>query len=167
LRDDIAAVPLRRDSAVAMMLRGHLLSGRDRVTVDDLAKHTLVLWPRNVSRGAHDLVLGLFHGHMPAAMRVTEQHSGATWDAMHADGFAVVPASSAVSGDFVTVPLDGADLHFTLSLIWSNATPPPVLPALLDAADAAADENGWLKPGPATSDGRGVTAARPLRPSTG
>jgi DNA-binding transcriptional LysR family regulator len=166
-RDDIAAVPLRRDSAVAMMLRGHLLSGRGRVTVDDLAKHTLVLWPRNVSRGVHDLVLGLFHGHMPAAMRVTEQHSGAAWDAMHADGFAVVPASSAVSGDFVTVPINGADIDFTLSLIWSNATPPSVLPPLLDAADAAADENKWLRPAPATSDGRGATAARPLRPSRG
>jgi DNA-binding transcriptional LysR family regulator len=166
-RDDIAAVPLRRDSAVAMMLREHPLSGRARVTVEDLAEHTLVLWPRNVSRGAHDAVLGLFHGHRPAAMRVAERHSGAAWDAMHADGFAVVPASSAVSGDFVTLPLVGADLDFTMSLIWSNATPPPVLPALLDAADAAADENGWLKPAAATSDGRGATAARQLHPSRG
>jgi DNA-binding transcriptional LysR family regulator len=162
-RDDISVVSLRRDSAVAIMLRGHPLSGRDRVTVEDLAQHTLVLWPRNVSRGAHDLVLGLFLGHRPAAMRVTEQHSGAAWDAMHADGFAVVPASSAVSGDFVAIPIEAVDVDFTMWLIWSNATPPPVLPALLDAADAAADENGWLKAVSATSDGRGVTAARQLR----
>src|SRR5262249_46841569 len=87
LRDDISAVPLRRDSAVAVLLRGHPLSIRDRVTVEDLARHTLVLWPRNISRGAHDLVLALFHGHMPASTRVTEQHSRAAWGPMHADGF--------------------------------------------------------------------------------
>jgi len=167
LRDDISAVPLRRDSAVAVLLRGHPLSIQDRVTIEDLASHTLVLWPRNISRGAHDLVLALFHGHMPASTRVTEQHSGAAWDAMHADGFAVLPASSAVSGDFVAIPIEDVEIDFTMSLIWSNATPPPVLPALLDAADLAADENGWLKPVPATSDGRGATAVRPLRPSRG
>jgi hypothetical protein len=100
---------------------------------------------------------------------VTERHSGAAWDVMHADGFAVVPASSAVGGDFVALPIEDADIDFTMSLVWSAATPPPVLPALLDAADAAADENGWLAPAraPATSDGRGARAARPLHPSRG
>jgi hypothetical protein len=86
---------------------------------------------------------------------------------MHADGFAVVPASSAVGGDFVAIPIEGADIDFTMSLIWSNATPPPVLPTLLDAVDAAVDENDWLRPAPATSDARGATAARPLHPSRG
>lgn len=137
------------------------------MTVTQLARHTLVLWPHDIPRGAHDLVLALFHGHMPASLRVTQRHSGAAWDAMHADGFAVVPASSAVGGDFVTVPIDDADVEFTMSLVWSTATPPPVLPALVDAAKAAADENSWLLPEPATSDGRGARAARPLRPSRG
>lgn len=166
-RDDIETFSLRRDSAVAVMGRGHPLSSRERVRVEDLAKHTLVLWPNDVSRGAHDVVLERFHGNMPASVRVTDRHSGAAWDAMHADGFAVVPASSGVGGDFVAIPIEEADIDFTISLVWSKATPPPVLPALLDAADAAADENGWLKPAPATSDGRGATAARPLRLSRG
>lgn len=166
-RDDIAAVPLRRDSAVAMMLRGHPLSDRESVTVEELASHTLVLWPRNTSRGAHDSVLGLFHGHRPAATRVAEPHSGAVWEAMHADGFAVVPASSGVGGDFVAVPIADGSVDFTISLIWSSATPPPVLPAVLDAADAAADENGWLKVAAATNGGHAAKAARPLRLSRG
>jgi DNA-binding transcriptional LysR family regulator len=166
-RDDIEGLPLRRDSAVAIVRRGHPLSSHERVTVGELAKHTLVLWPRDIPRGAHDLVLALFHGHMPASLRVTERHSGAAWDAMHADGFAVVPASSPVGGDFVTLPIEDADIDFTMSLIWSTATPPPVLPALLDAADAAADENDWLAPAPVTSDGRGATAKHRLRPSRG
>ena len=166
-RDDIGTLPLRRDSAVALLQRGHPLSSEARVTVAQLAKHTLVLWPRDIPRGAHDLVLALFHGHMPASLRVTQRHSGAAWDAMHADGFAVVPASSAVGGDFVTVPIEDADVDFTMSLVWSTATPPPVLPALVDAAKAAADENGWLTAASATSDGRGARATRPLRPSRG
>jgi hypothetical protein len=74
---------------------------------------------------------------------VTEAYSGASWDAMHADGFTVVPAAAAVSGDFVTVPIADANAEFTLSLIWSRATPPALLPALLEAADAAVAENGW------------------------
>jgi DNA-binding transcriptional LysR family regulator len=165
--DDIGSLPLRRDSAVALLQRGHPLSSEERVTVAQLAKHTLVLWPRDIPRGAHDLVLALFHGHMPASLRVTQRHSGAAWDAMHADGFAVVPASSAVGGDFVTVPIEDADVDFTMSLVWSIATPPPVLPALVDAANAAAEENGWLTVASATSDGRGARATRPLRPSRG
>ncbi len=166
-RDEIHTLPLRRDSAVAIVRRGHPLSNGERVTVAELAKHTLVLWPRDIPRGAHDQVLALFHGHMPASLRVTERHSGAAWDAMHADGFAVVPASSPVGGDFVTLAIEDANVDFTMSLIWSVGTPPPVLPALLDAVDAAADENGWLRPAASTSDGRDVTAARPLRPSRG
>jgi len=125
------------------MLRGHPLSGRDRVTVEDLANHTLVLWPRSVSRGAHDLVLALFHGHRPASVRVTERHTGAAWDAMHADGFTVVAASAPVSGDFVRVPISDGNAEFTMSLIWNSETPPRILPALLEAADAAVAENGW------------------------
>jgi DNA-binding transcriptional LysR family regulator len=142
-RDDIDTALLRRDSPVAVMRRGHPLADREEVTVAELAEHTLVLWPRNVAKSAHDLVLGMFHGHRPASTRVTEGYSGAMWDAMHADGFAVVPASAAVSGDFVTARISDGNIEFTMSLVWSKGTPPAVLGALLDAADAAADENGW------------------------
>jgi DNA-binding transcriptional LysR family regulator len=142
-RDDIETALLRRDSPVAVMRAGHRLAERDSVTVTELAEHTLVLWPRDVAKGAHDLVLAMFHGHRPTAIRVTDVYSGASWDAMHADGFAVMPASSAVSGDFVTVPVSDSGIEFTISLVWSKGTPPAVLGALLDAADAAADANRW------------------------
>jgi DNA-binding transcriptional LysR family regulator len=142
-RDDIETALLRRDSPVAVMQAGHRLAERDSVTVADLAAHTLVLWPRDIAKGAHDLVLMMFHGHRPAATRVTDVYGGASWDAMHTDGFAVMPASSAVSGDFVTVPVSDTGIEFTISLVWSTGTPPAVLGALLDAADAAADANRW------------------------
>jgi DNA-binding transcriptional LysR family regulator len=141
--DGIEEKLLRRDVPVAVLRPGHPLAARDSVTIAELAKYHLVLRPRHVSKGAHDLILGMFHGHPPAATRVTEAYSGASWDAMHADGFTVVPAAAAVSGDFVTVPIADANAEFTLSLIWSRATPPALLPALLEAADAAVAENGW------------------------
>lgn len=142
-RADLDAKLIRRDPPVAVLRPEHPLADRDKVTVSELAEHTLVLLPRSFSKGAHDVIQTMFQGHRPAATRVTESHSGASWDAMHADGFAVVAASAAVSGDLVTVPVDNGRAEFTISLIWSAETPPAVLPALLEAADAAIAENGW------------------------
>lgn len=134
---------VRRDGAVAVLRPTHPLARRDSVTVEDLARHTLVLWPRPVSKGAHDLVLGMFHGRPAAATRVAEGYSGASWDAMHADGFMVVPASAAVSGDFVRLPIADASGEFTMSLVWSDSTPPVTLAGILEAADATIAENSW------------------------
>jgi DNA-binding transcriptional LysR family regulator len=142
-RDDVGSALVRVDVPVAVMRPRHPLAERDSVTVAELAEHTLVLTPRGVSKGAHDLVLAMFHGNRPAATRVTEGDSGASWGAMHADGFAVMPASAAVSGDFVTVPISDSRIEFAISLVWSKATPPGLLGHLLDAADVAADVNDW------------------------
>jgi len=139
----VGAKLLRRDQPVAVMRAAHPLAARGSLTVADLAQHTLVLTPRTVSKGAHDVVLGMFHGHRPAATRVTDGYSGASWDAMHADGFTVVAASAPVSGDFVRVPISDGNAEFTMSLVWNSETPPRILPALLEAADAAVAENGW------------------------
>ena len=142
-RDDLDSKLLRRDHPVAVVRRGHPLAERDEVTIEELAEHTLLLWPRTVSKGAHDVVLGMFHGRQPAATRVTESYSGASWDAMHANAFAVVAASAAVSGDHVAVPINNGQVEFTMSLIWSRETPPAVLPALLEAVDSAVADNNW------------------------
>jgi DNA-binding transcriptional LysR family regulator len=142
-QDGVDVKLLRRDSAVAVLQRDHPLASRERVTIEDLAEHRLVLLPRNISKGAHDVILGMFHGHPPAATRVTEAYSGATWDAMQADGFAIMPASAAVGGDFVAVPIADSANEFTISLVWNREIPPAVLPHLLEAADAAAAENAW------------------------
>src|SRR5262245_38334538 len=79
-RDDIESKLLRVDHPVAVFRREHPLAKRGEVTVEELAGHTLLLWPRSVSKGAHDVVLGMFHGNRPAATRVTETYSGASWD---------------------------------------------------------------------------------------
>jgi DNA-binding transcriptional LysR family regulator len=141
---DIETKLLRRDFPVAVVLPPHPLARRDSVNVAELAEHTLVLWPRGVAKGAHDVVLAMFHSHPPFATRVADFSGGSLWGAMHADGFAVGAASAAVSGDFVTVPIEGTDAEFTLSMLWNRNTPAPILPRLLDVADAAIRANGWL-----------------------
>jgi DNA-binding transcriptional LysR family regulator len=143
-RDDIDTKVLRRDTAVAVFRQGHPLASRESVTPEQLSDHKLVLWPRNVAKGAHDVVLALFHGRGPAAVRVADGHSGAIWDAMQAaDAFIVLPTSAAVSGDLVRVPIDDGNIEFTMALVWSSHTPPLALEGLLEAADAAIEQNGW------------------------
>lgn len=145
--EDIETKPLRRDVPVAVVRPQHPLAGHPTVTIGELAGYHLVLRPRSVSKGAHDVILGMFHGRPPAGTRVTESYSGASWDAMHADGFTIVPSSAAVGGDFATIPISDSEAEFTMSLMWSTQTPPLVLDALLEAADAAIAENDWLSVG--------------------
>jgi DNA-binding transcriptional LysR family regulator len=143
-RTDVDFKPLRRDRPIAVVHHDHPLAKRSSVTLDELAQHTLVLNPRPLARGSHDVVLSLFHGHKPASTRIAELNSGAFWDAMLAGGFAVLPSSAPFSGDFVALSIEGANAEFTLSMVWSRHTPPALLSGLIDAADAAIAANGWL-----------------------
>jgi hypothetical protein len=86
----------------------------------------------------------MFHGRPPASTRVADRSSGAFWDAMRADGFAVLPSAAAVSGDFVRLPIADTKDEFTMSMVWSRETPPTMLAGLIEAADAAIAANGWL-----------------------
>jgi DNA-binding transcriptional LysR family regulator len=143
-RNDIDAKLLRRDRPIAIVHPDHRLARKPSVTLDALSEHMLVLLPRQLSRGSHDVVLSMFHGRPPASTRIADVYSGAFWDAMHAGGFSVVAASAPRSGDFVGLPIDDATAEFTMSMVWSRQTPPTVLPGLVDAADAAIAANGWL-----------------------
>jgi DNA-binding transcriptional LysR family regulator len=143
-RSDIETKLLRHDRPIAVVHRNHSLALNKVVTLDELAQHTLVLGPRLFARGTHDLVLGMFHGRPPAATRIADSSSGAFWDAMRADGFAVLPSSAPVSGDFVRLPIADATAEFTISMVWSRETPPALLPGLIEAAEAAIGANNWL-----------------------
>jgi DNA-binding transcriptional LysR family regulator len=143
-RTDVGFKPLRRDRPIAVVHHDHPLAKRSSVTLDELAQYTLVLGPRGLAKGSHDLVLSLFHGHKPASTRIADLNSGPFWDAMLAGGFAVLPSSAAFSGDFVALPIEGTKEEFTLSMVWSTHTPPALLSGLIDAADAAIVANGWL-----------------------
>jgi DNA-binding transcriptional LysR family regulator len=143
-REDVESKLLRRDRPVAVVHTSHPLAGAKSVSLDVLARHTLVLWPRKLAKGAHDVVLSMFVGRRPASTRIAEIYSGAYWDAMLAGGFVVVSASAPVGGDFAAVPIDGAEAEFTTSMVWSRRTPPKVLDTLVEAADAAIVANRWV-----------------------
>jgi DNA-binding transcriptional LysR family regulator len=122
----------------------HPLAERKEVTVADLSGNPLVLWPREHAETAHDVVLSIFESHEHPDLRVAALYGGAFWHQMQDGAFAVVPLSAAVSGDFATVPLTGTDAQFTMSMLWSRHTPPPLLSGLVEAADAAVAKNNWL-----------------------
>jgi DNA-binding transcriptional LysR family regulator len=144
VRKEIEIKRLRRDRPIAVVHHDHPLANNDSVTLDELAGYTLVLSPRPFAKGAHDVVLTMFHGHSPAASRIADLNSGPFWDAMLAGGFAILPSSAPFSGDFVALPIDGTNAEFEISMVWSRQTPPVSLPGLIEAADAAIAANGWL-----------------------
>jgi DNA-binding transcriptional LysR family regulator len=135
---------LRRDRAMAVVHPAHPLAQRKQVAVADLAAYPLVLWPRELAQAAHDIVRSIFQDQEPADVRVASLYGGAFWHQLQDGAFAVVPLSAAVSGDFATVPIRDADSEFTMSMLWSRHTPPPLLTGLLEAADAAIARNNWL-----------------------
>jgi DNA-binding transcriptional LysR family regulator len=141
---EIVAKLLRRDRPMAVMHRAHPLAQRKTVTAADLSAHPLVLWPRELAETAHDVVLSIFEGHEPSGIRVANLYGGAFWEHIQDGGFAVVPLSAAVGGDFATVPIKDADAEFTMSMLWSTHTPPALLSGLIEAADVAIAKNGWL-----------------------
>lgn len=143
-RKDVEVKRLRRDRPIAVVHHDHPLAKNPTVTLDELAEHTLVLSPRLFAKGAHDIVLTLFHGHAPAATRIADLNSGPFWDAMLAGGFAVLPSSAPFSGDFVALPIEGTNAEFEIAMVWNKRTPPATLPGLIEAADAAIAANGWL-----------------------
>jgi DNA-binding transcriptional LysR family regulator len=143
-RDGTDHKVLRRDRPIAVVHYDNPLAQLQSVTLQELAAHTLVLSPRPFARGVHDVILTMFHGHAPASTRIADLNSGAFWDAMRAESFAVLPSSAPFSGDFVALAIEDATAEFVLSMVWSTRTPPSMLPGLIEAADAAIAANGWL-----------------------
>jgi DNA-binding transcriptional LysR family regulator len=141
---ELEAKLLRRDATMAVLGNDHPLARRESVTVADLAPHTLVLWPRELAEGAHDVVLSMFQRNEPASLQVASMYGATFYEAMQAGGFAVAPLSAAVSRDFATVPIENASGQFTMSMLWSTQAPPATLTGLIEAADAAIVRNNWL-----------------------
>lgn len=135
---------LRRDRPVAVVHHDHPLAKNGSVGLKELADYTLVLSPRPFAKAAHDVVLSMFHGRRNGATRIADLNSGPFWDAMLAGGFAVLPSSAPISGDFVALPIADATADFEICMVWSKHTPPATLPGLIEAADGAIVANGWL-----------------------
>jgi DNA-binding transcriptional LysR family regulator len=135
---------LRRERPAALLHRDSALVTRDSVSLTELAAHPLLIWPRELCAGSHDLVLRMFERAPPVATIELERYDRGWWREMVAGAFAVVPAGSATTPEFVTLPIDDTDAEFVTEIVWSEYAPPPVLPVLLDALDDVSEAHGWL-----------------------
>jgi DNA-binding transcriptional LysR family regulator len=140
----IESVPVRVEGAVAVIHQGHPLAAMESVTVAQLAKYPLLVWPRAQSRGSHDLVLSIFDAHPPAATKVVPMFGGGWWGDMEEGAFCVLPDGSPTIPEVVSLPMRNSSATFVTSLLWSSQTPPGMLPGLLEVVDSMSSSNGWL-----------------------
>jgi len=140
----LATKTVRREPAVALVHRQNLFASRDSVTIDELAEHRLLLWPRERSAGSHDLVVSLFGPAAPASLAVHDRLDAAWWRELVAGAFTVVPTGAQMTPEYVTVPIADSPSDFVTDLVWSEHAPPPLLAALLDTIDELAQAEGWL-----------------------
>ena len=140
--DGIESVPVRAEGAVAVVSQGHPLAAMETVTVEQLAKYPLLVWPRSQSRGSHDLVLSIFDAHAPVATTVVPMFGG-WWSHMDEGAFCVIPDGSPTIPEAVRLPIKNSSATFVTSLLWSKHTPPGILPGLLEVVESMSSSNGW------------------------
>jgi DNA-binding transcriptional LysR family regulator len=142
--DGIESVPVRVEGAVAVVNQGHPLAAMESVTVAQLAKYPLLVWPRSESRGSHDLVLSIFDAHPPVATTVAPMFGGGWWGDMEEGAFCVIPDGSPTTPEVVRLPIQNSSATFVTSLLWSKQTPPGMLPGLLEVVESMSSSNGWI-----------------------
>jgi DNA-binding transcriptional LysR family regulator len=143
-RNGLLMRQLRRERPAALVHRGSPLASRTSISIAELARHPLLIWPREDDEGAHDLVVGLFDGAPPASTTELERYDRAWWSGLVDGGFAVVPAGISITSDFALVPIEDSPAEFVTEVVWSDYAAPPILPVLLDALDDVAEAHGWL-----------------------
>jgi len=140
----VASHRMREEQPVALVHHQNPLVSKESITMEELALLPLILWTREESAGAYDLVLSLFHGRPPSSLTVLDRFDGAWWSEMVAGAYTIVPAGAATTPDYRKVPIANAESAFATDVLWSEQAPPPLLPALLEAIDELAEAQGWL-----------------------
>jgi DNA-binding transcriptional LysR family regulator len=131
----LAMQRVRRAAPVALFERSHPLARRKRVRLAELAEHRLALWPEEQAPDTHGLVLSLFDGLALEGGTVTiPMHSGAWAEELAAGSFCVVPADAPRVADYTAAAIADATATFDTQLAWNEATPPPFLDEIRDAA---------------------------------
>ena len=121
--------------------------GRERVTLPAVAGETLQVWPREMSPGYYDAVIGACRaaGFEP---KVAEQAAGSTvWgDIARGNGVGLVVASLRLQlpAGVRLVPLEPPAPTLTIDLIWSAERRTPGIERLLEAAGRLATDRGWV-----------------------
>jgi len=147
LRPGLGHRAVRHEEFVVAMAEDHRLAGHEPVTLPALAGETLQVWPREMSPGYYDAVVGACRtaGFEP---KVAEQAAGSTvWgDIARGNGVGLVVASLRLQlpAGVNLVRLEPPAPTLTIDLIWSAERRTPGIERLLEAAGRLATDRGWI-----------------------
>jgi DNA-binding transcriptional LysR family regulator len=147
LRPGLLHRAVRHEEFVVAMAEDHRLAGHEPVTLPALAGETLQVWPREMSPGYYDAVVGACRtaGFEP---KVAEQAAGSTvWgDIARGNGVGLVVASLRLQlpAGVNLVRLEPPAPTLTIDLIWSAERRTPGIERLLEAARRLATDRGWI-----------------------
>jgi DNA-binding transcriptional LysR family regulator len=147
LRPGLGHRAVRHEEFVVALAEDHRLAGRERVALPAFAGETLQVWPREMSPGYYDAVVGACRaaGFEP---RVAEEAAGSTvWgDIARGNGVGLVVASLRLQlpAGVSLVPLEPPAPTLTIDLIWSAERRTPGIERLLETAGRLAKDRGWI-----------------------
>jgi DNA-binding transcriptional LysR family regulator len=147
LRPGLGHRAVRREDLAVAMAEDHRLSEREQVTLPELAGETLQVWPREMSPGYYDAVVGACRaaGFEP---KLAERAAGSTvWgDIARGNGIGLVVASLRVQlpAGVRLVAFEMPAPKLTIDLIWSAERRTPGVHRLLEAAERLARDRDWL-----------------------
>jgi DNA-binding transcriptional LysR family regulator len=153
--EDVECLSIRDEPMGVILGASHLLASEDELTIDQLANETLVIWPRELSPGFFDQVVGALHAHgfagairefenlgpevlmsdLPARTEVAE---GRAFSLAFATQYQPLP------GLFVRRPLDPAP-RVPLHMFFKH-TAGPAVENFVRVATSVAEREHWLTP---------------------
>jgi DNA-binding transcriptional LysR family regulator len=153
--DDLECVSIREEPMGVILGARHPLAGAVEVTIGQLAHETLVIWPRELSPGFFDQVVGALHAHgFAGAIREFENlgpevlmsDAPARADVLEARAFSLAfdTQYEPLPAGFVRRPLDPAPrvpLH-----LFHKRTAGPVVENFVRVATSVAERERWLAP---------------------
>lgn len=154
VRDDVESVTIRHEPLGIILGESHPLARRSVVPIAALDAYALVIWPRRISPGFFDTIVGAFPAHARARRIHEIGHFG------HDTCFGDHAARASIAGNrafFATVARHYDPLP--PGFVWRPLDPPPLigldllfrpghrsraLEPFLDAVLASAREQGWM-----------------------
>lgn len=154
VRDDVESITIRHEPLGVILGESHPLTTEAIVSLSALDPYALVIWPRRISPGFFDTIVGAFPAHARTRRIHEIEHFG------HDTCFGDVAARASIAGNrafFATVARHYDPLP--RGFVWRPLDPPPLigldllfrsghrsgaLEPFLDAVLASAREQGWM-----------------------
>lgn len=141
--------PVRSEALVAALSDAHPLALRSRLGLAELRGEVLELWPRELSPGFYDTVLGACRG-AGLDPEIDHQATGSTvWGAIargHGFGLVVASLREQLPRGVALVALED-DVALSIDAVLAKDCDVPGVRRLVAAASRVGEQRGWL-PGP-------------------